>query len=207
MHWRASSPPGGRALVDRELYLSGSWTGDRDHGRETGVPDDVQFATKPELARLMLGRALDAGMPAAWVTADEAYGWDGKFRYLPRPLPGPPLRPVVPARHPRHAGARLPRRHRGDRPKSPGSGLIPVTLGEVRRLPAHLTATIPSRAAAWVWSNWRRRHQHQAKTSHHQRRESRCAGLPNFAARRAADHRVLAGGAGEPRYRGDCGQY
>ena len=48
--------------------------------REAGVPDDVQFASKPELARLMLGRALDAGVPAAWVTADEAYGKDGKFR-------------------------------------------------------------------------------------------------------------------------------
>jgi len=70
----------GRALVDRELYLPKSWTEDRDRCREAGVPDDVGFATKPELARLMLGRALDAGMPAAWVTAGEAYGRDGKFR-------------------------------------------------------------------------------------------------------------------------------
>ena len=70
----------GRALVDRELYLPKSWTDDRDRCREAAVPDDVQFATKPELARLMLGRALDAGLPAAWVTADEAYGRDGKFR-------------------------------------------------------------------------------------------------------------------------------
>jgi SRSO17 transposase len=70
----------GRALIDRELYLPKSWTGDRDRCREAGVPDDVQFAAKPELARLMLGRALDAGVPAAWVTADEAYGRDGKFR-------------------------------------------------------------------------------------------------------------------------------
>ena len=44
------------------------------------MPDDVQFATKPELARQMLARALDAGIPAAWVTADEAYGKDHKFR-------------------------------------------------------------------------------------------------------------------------------
>ena len=72
--------PKGRALVDRELYLPKSWTDDRDRCREAGVPDDVQFATKPELARLMLGRALDAGVPAAWVTADEAYGKDAKFR-------------------------------------------------------------------------------------------------------------------------------
>jgi SRSO17 transposase len=76
----AYASPKGRALVDRELYLPRSWTDDRDRCREAGVPDDVQFATKPELARLMLGRALDAGVPAAWVTADEAYGKDGKFR-------------------------------------------------------------------------------------------------------------------------------
>src|SRR6516164_4127048 len=67
----AYAAPKGRALVDRELYLPQSWA---------GVPEDVQFATKPELARLMLGRALDAGVPAAWVTADEAYGKDAKFR-------------------------------------------------------------------------------------------------------------------------------
>jgi SRSO17 transposase len=70
----------GRALIDRELYLPKSWTDDRDRCREAGVGDDVPFAAKPELARLMLGRALDAGVPAAWVTADEAYGRDGKFR-------------------------------------------------------------------------------------------------------------------------------
>src|SRR5262249_20952039 len=64
----------------RELYMPRSWADDRDRCREAGVPDDVGFATKPELARLMLGRALDAGMPAAWVTADEAYGLDGNVR-------------------------------------------------------------------------------------------------------------------------------
>jgi SRSO17 transposase len=76
----AYASPKGRALIDRELYLPRSWTDDRDRCRQAGVPDDVQFASKPELARLMLGRALDAGVPAAWVTADEAYGKDGKFR-------------------------------------------------------------------------------------------------------------------------------
>jgi SRSO17 transposase len=70
----------GRALIDRELYLPKSWTGDRDRCREAAVPDDVEFATKTELARTMLARALDAGVPAAWVTADEAYGRDHKFR-------------------------------------------------------------------------------------------------------------------------------
>jgi SRSO17 transposase len=76
----AYASPKGRALVDRELYLPRSWTEDRDRCREAGVPDDVQFASKTALARAMLGRALDAGMPASWVTADEAYGKDGGFR-------------------------------------------------------------------------------------------------------------------------------
>ena len=70
----------GRALIDRELYLPKSWIADRDRCREAAVPDDVEFATKTDLARAMLGRALDAGVPAAWVTADEAYGKDCKFR-------------------------------------------------------------------------------------------------------------------------------
>jgi hypothetical protein len=288
----------GRALIDRELYLPKSWIADRDRCREAAVPDDAEFATKTDPARAMLARALDAGVPAAWVTADEAYGKDGRFRawleqrrigyvvavpcdqavagsagtsradvlaahapqqawkrrscgngakgprvydwaaatlpedgseppgwtryllvrrsltrnakgelelayYLccapagttdedlirvagsrwgvlpdgqdrdrPGPVPGPPLRRLVPARHPGHAGARLPVRHGGDRPKSPGSGLIPVTLGEVRRLLAHLTAQPPARSAALAWSTWRRRHQHRAKVSHYQRRQA-----------------------------------
>jgi SRSO17 transposase len=70
----------GRALIDRELYLPKSWTGDRDRCRQAAVPDEVEFATKTALARLMLGRAIDAGVPASWVTADEAYGRDCKFR-------------------------------------------------------------------------------------------------------------------------------
>src|SRR5206468_1771221 len=41
-----------------------------------GVPADVGFATKPALARVMLDRALDAGVPARWVAGDEVYGAD-----------------------------------------------------------------------------------------------------------------------------------
>jgi SRSO17 transposase len=70
----------GRALIDRELYLPKSWIADRDRCREAAVPDEVEFATKTGLARVMLARALDAGVPAAWVTADEAYGKDHRFR-------------------------------------------------------------------------------------------------------------------------------
>jgi SRSO17 transposase len=70
----------GRALIDRELYLPKSWIADRDRCRQAAVPDDVEFATKTGLARTMLARALDGGVPAAWLTADEAYGKDGKLR-------------------------------------------------------------------------------------------------------------------------------
>ncbi|MFB9745638.1 IS701 family transposase, partial [Pseudonocardia sulfidoxydans] len=70
----------GRTLIDRELYLPKSWTGDRERCREAAVPDEIEFATKTALAKDMLGRALDAGVPAAFVTADEAYGQDYKFR-------------------------------------------------------------------------------------------------------------------------------
>jgi SRSO17 transposase len=76
----AYASPAGRALIDAELYLPRSWTDDRARCAAAGVPGDVGFATKPALARAMLARALDAGVPARWVTADEAYGQDHKFR-------------------------------------------------------------------------------------------------------------------------------
>jgi SRSO17 transposase len=73
-------PGGGRALVDRELYLPESWTGDRDRCREAGIGDEVAFATKPELARQMIERAIVAGVPFGWVAADEAYGQNAALR-------------------------------------------------------------------------------------------------------------------------------
>ncbi len=69
----------GHALIDRELYLPASWTDDRDRCRAAGVPDDVEFATKPRQAIAMIARALDAGVPFSWITADEAYG---QVKYL-----------------------------------------------------------------------------------------------------------------------------
>lgn len=76
----AYAAPAGRALIDRELYLPKSWTADPARCLQAGVPEQVQFATKPTLAMRMLARALAAGVPAGWVTADEAYGQDSKFR-------------------------------------------------------------------------------------------------------------------------------
>jgi SRSO17 transposase len=70
----------GRALIDRELYLPKAWVEDRERARAAGIGDDVGFATKPELARRMLQRALDGGVPAGWVCADEVYGQDKRLR-------------------------------------------------------------------------------------------------------------------------------
>jgi SRSO17 transposase len=76
----AYATPAGRALIDRELYLPKAWTDDRERARAAGIADEVGFATKPELARSMLQRTLDAGVAAGWLTADEIYGQDKRLR-------------------------------------------------------------------------------------------------------------------------------
>ena len=70
----------GHGVIDRELDLPQGWIDDPARCRAAGVPDQVGFATKPELARQMLDRALEAGVPAGWVTADEVYGGDPALR-------------------------------------------------------------------------------------------------------------------------------
>ena len=76
----AYAGPSGHALIDRELYLPEGWTADRQRCRVAGIPEQVEFYTKPQLARVMLERALDTGVPCGWVTADEVYGGDGRLR-------------------------------------------------------------------------------------------------------------------------------
>jgi SRSO17 transposase len=82
----------GRALLDRELYLPKEWAEDERRRKAAGVPKRVRFATKIALARRMVERALDAGVKAAWLTADAVYGSDYGFR---SPLEGRGLGYVV----------------------------------------------------------------------------------------------------------------
>ena len=70
----------GQALLDRELYLPKEWTDDPARCQQAGIPEDRQFATKPQLARQMLQRARAAGVPARWVTGDSVYGNDRRLR-------------------------------------------------------------------------------------------------------------------------------
>ncbi len=72
----------GHALVDRRLYLPKTWADDEDRRQKAHVPDDVQFATKPAMAREMVARLLDENIPCAFVLADAVYGSDGQFRRM-----------------------------------------------------------------------------------------------------------------------------
>lgn len=76
----AYAAPTGAALIDRELYLPKEWTDDPRRCRGAGIPEEVAFATKPQLARQMLERAFAAEVPHAWVVADEVYGQDRQLR-------------------------------------------------------------------------------------------------------------------------------
>jgi SRSO17 transposase len=72
--------PRGRAGLDRALYLPKDWAEDPERRAEAHVPKAVAFRTKPRVALEMIERALEAGVLARWVVADEVYGSDGKFR-------------------------------------------------------------------------------------------------------------------------------
>jgi len=71
---------GGRAFLDRALYLPKAWADDPDRRAEAGVPETVRFATKGALAKAMLRRAFAGGVPAAWVVGDTVYGTDPGLR-------------------------------------------------------------------------------------------------------------------------------
>jgi SRSO17 transposase len=70
----------GRTFLDRELYLPQAWAEDKQRRKGAGIPPEVQFATKLVLARRMIARAQDAGVPFRWVTGDEVYGSDSQMR-------------------------------------------------------------------------------------------------------------------------------
>lgn len=64
----------GAAFIDRTLYVPRQWAKDKERRAEAGIPEEVEFATKPILARQMLERAFETKVPASWVTADALYG-------------------------------------------------------------------------------------------------------------------------------------
>src|SRR6201994_721644 len=64
----------GHAFIDRALYLPKPWASDPTRRTAAHVPAAVGFATKPQLASRMIRRAIETGVPFAWVAADSVYG-------------------------------------------------------------------------------------------------------------------------------------
>jgi SRSO17 transposase len=64
----------GHAFIDRALYLPKEWTDDRRRLKAAHVPNNVEFATKPQIARRMITRAIAAKVPFSFVATDTVYG-------------------------------------------------------------------------------------------------------------------------------------
>lgn len=63
-----------------QLYLPEEWAKDRERCRTAGVPEEVTFRTKPQIALAQIRAALAAGVPKGVVTADAGYGNGAEFR-------------------------------------------------------------------------------------------------------------------------------
>jgi len=70
----------GHTPIDRRLYMPQVWIDDKERRAEAGVPEDLEFKTKPELALEMIQEATNAGVPYKWVTGDCAYGDNREIR-------------------------------------------------------------------------------------------------------------------------------
>jgi SRSO17 transposase len=72
----------GYGLIDRRLFLPEKWFGDdyKEKREECGIPKDIVFQTKPEIAGTMLDKVVSSGLfPARWVGVDSLYGVSKEF--------------------------------------------------------------------------------------------------------------------------------
>jgi SRSO17 transposase len=72
--WTASLP------IAWRLYLPEAWTEDRERRQKAGIPDTVDFQTKPQIALAQIRQAVLEEVPTGPVLADAAYGNDAQFR-------------------------------------------------------------------------------------------------------------------------------
>lgn len=68
------------APVAARLYLPESWTKDRERCQGAGVPEEVEFKTKPQIAIELIDQALSGGVTPAPLLADSAYSDSWEFR-------------------------------------------------------------------------------------------------------------------------------
>lgn len=76
----------GETLIDRRLFLPQEWTADPERCQLAGVPQNVIFRSKPELASEMIQQALIEGVPFQWVCGDSVYGSSPVFLQTVREL-------------------------------------------------------------------------------------------------------------------------
>jgi SRSO17 transposase len=63
-----------KSLIDAELFLPESWDADRPRCREAGIPDDVVYRPKWQIALEQIDRVRANGVQLDWLTFDEEYG-------------------------------------------------------------------------------------------------------------------------------------
>jgi len=66
--------------VAYRLYLPQSWANDAARRKKAGVPEDVEFKTKPQIALEQIKWACEVGLPRGVVIVDAGYGVEAKFR-------------------------------------------------------------------------------------------------------------------------------
>src|SRR5215475_15511959 len=66
--------------VAYRLYLPQSWANDDARRAKAGVPEDIEFKTKPQIALEQIKWACEAGLPRGVVIVDAGYGVEAKFR-------------------------------------------------------------------------------------------------------------------------------
>jgi SRSO17 transposase len=126
-------------LLDGELFLPESWSDDRERCRAAGIPDEVVYRPKWEIALELYDRACGHGLAFDWLTFDEGYGGKPEFlrelagrgqafvAEVPRTFTGWLRAPRVtarPYRRRRGRGRKRPRLRSGSRPAVSVEGLL-----------------------------------------------------------------------------------
>lgn len=70
----------GSIPVDYQLYLPKDWADNPEKRKRTGIPDDINFQTKPDIALDQIKRAKESNIPTGIVLADAGYGDITNFR-------------------------------------------------------------------------------------------------------------------------------
>ena len=68
------------AIIDGDLYLPEDWAHDEVRRAEAGIPPEVEYRPKWQIALNLIERDLNEGISLEWITADELYGRTGEFR-------------------------------------------------------------------------------------------------------------------------------